>query len=293
MRGGSALSPSLLSYPERLLFVLAMISAPLALRQVAEPLLIPLLPASLTALAFGRLSRLQRLLTVLPYALAPWLELAPDAYTRVTLACALAGLVYLLLAWLDTRWTRYIFAPGEVRIHRIPLDELGLRERKEVVELESVKSVSVRNTLLSPLSKTYDLVLLTEHGEVVVKGVSQDFDLRSWLTARRLTAAPRRARPEPPEEARGEERLGPRKELLELRKELEAGSIDSVQVRLGGSEIRLEVEFRKPRPSLYTFIERAYNLALEISSALGLGAPELLAARAGRRIRTNRIERLL
>lgn len=287
------MSPSLLSYPERLLFALAMISAPLALRQVAEPLLIPLLPASLTALAFGRLSRLQRLLTVLPYALAPWLELAPDAYTRVASACALAGLAYLLLAWLDSRWTRYIFAPGEVRIHRIPLDELGLRERKEAVRLESVKSVSVRNTLLSPLSKTYDLVLLTEHGEVVVKGVSQDFDLRSWLAARRLTAASRRGRSELPEGARGEEHLEPQRELLELKRGLEAGSIDSVHVRLSGGEVRLEAEFRRPGPSLYTFIERAYNLALDISSALGLGAPELLATRAGRRIRTNRIERLL
>jgi|GEM_PF-6890236 len=294
MRGSSVAAPSLLSYPEKLLFALATLAAPLAPTHAVAPFLTPLLPASLTALVFGKLSRLQRLFAALPYLLAPWVLLAPDAHARVSLACMLLGLVYLLAAWMESRWTRYVFAPGEVKICRIPLEDLRFREVKEAVKLDDVKSVSVRNSLLSALSKTYDLVLLTECGEIVVRGLSQEFDLRSWLAARRAAAAPKRSRPEPLEEARGRGDLAePRRELLELKRELEAGSVDSVQVRLGSSEVRLDIEFRKPKPSFYALIERAYTLALDISSALRLGAPELLAVRAGRRIRTNRIERLL
>jgi hypothetical protein len=294
MRGGSAVSPSLLSYPEKLLFALAMLAASLVPPQAAAPLLAPLLPASLTALAFGRLSRLQRLLVALPYALAPWVVLAPDAGMRVASACTLLGLVYLLVAWLEARWTRYVFAPGEVRIRRIPLDDLGLRERKETVKLDGVRSVSVRSSLLSALSKTYDLVLLTECGEFVIKGVRQDFDLGSWLAASRPVATSRKGGLELHERApEGESSAETHRELLELKRALEAGSIDNVQVRLSSSAVKLDIEFRRPKLSLYPLIEKAYALALDISLALGTSAPELLAARAGRRIRTNRIDRLL
>lgn len=230
---------------------------------------------------------MQRLIITLVYVLH-----AGTSLFELSFLCFLVGLIYLVLAWADAKWTVYVLSPGQLRAHLAGLDELKFREEIHL-RPEDVIDISRKTHFLSALFKLrfYDIHLKTRSGEVRLRGLPESPALEAWLKSCSDSSRSRKENFRRLEK-RAEKHTRP--ELMSLRNAVEQGSARKVEISARCASASLAAEFLNPKAEVLDVIEDAYLLAEKVSQRLGAGGkPALRVESDESRIRTNRIERLL
>lgn len=291
---GDVVSPPFLAFPERLVFGLLLAAAPLLPPAAAPAHLLPLVPLAAVALAFGRVSRLQRFTVALAYVLSLGAFPQADSFSEVSSLCFFLGLAYLLVSWVDAKLTAYIFLPGAVKVRSLKLEELKLREEAVDLSFEDVVSITKKVPKLSDLLRlrVYDVCFKTRVGELCLRGVPESLKLEEWI--RRRPAAPRKEGGAPQQRRARETGRSASQELEALRRAVEKGSARRVRISAGSASASVSADFLNPKAEVLDVIEDAYVLAEKVSQRFGGGGkPVLRVEGAEGGLRTNRIERLL